>query len=167
MAPFDVMSQAGTVTYALTFVLLGVGFGAALEMSGFGDTRKLAAQFYLTEMTVLKVMFTAIVVAAVLVFTASAFGLARLRPGVRQRDLPVAGHRRRPDHGAWASSSAASARHRRRRHLDPEGGRDVLLAGTGVGVWLFGETVGSFQPFFLSSDWAGTCSPSSSACRQA
>ena len=35
-------------------------------MSGFGNSRKLAAQFYFTDLTVLKVMFTAIVTAMVL-----------------------------------------------------------------------------------------------------
>ena len=49
------------LTYPLVALLLGIGFGFVLESSGFGDSRKLAAQFYFTEMRVLKVMFTAIV----------------------------------------------------------------------------------------------------------
>ena len=40
---------------------IGIGFGFFLERAGFGSARKLAAQFYLRDMTVLKVMFTAIV----------------------------------------------------------------------------------------------------------
>jgi rhodanese-related sulfurtransferase len=44
-------------------------------MSGFGDSRKLAAQFYFTELTVLKVMFTAIVTAMVLLFGAVSLGI--------------------------------------------------------------------------------------------
>jgi len=44
-------------------VLSGFGFGFVLEGAGFGSSRKLAAQFYLRDMTVLKVMFTAIVTA--------------------------------------------------------------------------------------------------------
>ena len=44
-------------------VLAGFGFGFVLENAGFGSSRKLAAQFYLKDMTVLKVMFTAIVTA--------------------------------------------------------------------------------------------------------
>ena len=44
-------------------------------MAGFGKSTKLAAQFYLKDMTVLKVMFTAIVVAAVLVAGATGLGL--------------------------------------------------------------------------------------------
>jgi len=42
---------------------LGLGFGFCLERAGFGSARKLAAQFYLYDMSVFKVMFTAIVTA--------------------------------------------------------------------------------------------------------
>ena len=59
----------------LVYLLIGVGFGAMLELAGFGNSRKLAAQFYLRDLTVLKVMFTAIVTAMVLIFGASAAGL--------------------------------------------------------------------------------------------
>jgi hypothetical protein len=38
-------------------------FGFTLERAGFSSSRKLAMQFYFRDMTVLKVMFTAIVVA--------------------------------------------------------------------------------------------------------
>src|SRR5512146_3518191 len=73
MAPFDVAHLPG-LAYALVFGAVGFGFGAVLEMAGFGDTRKLAAQFYLRDLTVLKTMFTAIVVAAVLIFLAAGVG---------------------------------------------------------------------------------------------
>ena len=75
MAPFDLATSLGPVAYALVFGAIGFGFGAVLEMGGFGDTRKLAGQFYFQDMTVLKVMFTGIVVAAVLVALATSFGL--------------------------------------------------------------------------------------------
>ncbi len=42
---------------------IGLGFGFFLERAGFGSARKLAAQFYLYDMSVFKVMFTAIVTA--------------------------------------------------------------------------------------------------------
>jgi len=42
---------------------IGIGFGFFLERAGFGSARKLAAQFYLYDMSVFKVMFTAIVTA--------------------------------------------------------------------------------------------------------
>ncbi len=43
--------------------LIGIGFGFFLERAGFGSARKLVAQFYLTDLAVFKVMFTAIVTA--------------------------------------------------------------------------------------------------------
>ncbi|MFN8401051.1 MAG: YeeE/YedE thiosulfate transporter family protein [Anaerolineales bacterium] len=58
----------------LVFLVIGIAFGYTLEMSGFGDSRKLAAQFYFTELTVIKVMFTAIVTAMVLLFGAVGLG---------------------------------------------------------------------------------------------
>lgn len=43
---------------------LGITFGVVLERAGLADPRKLAAQFTLTDLTVLKVMLTAIVTAS-------------------------------------------------------------------------------------------------------
>src|SRR6266511_1536447 len=71
---FIATSASHPWTYVL-FALIGFAFGFTLEMSGFGDSRKLAAQFYFTEMTVLKVMFTAIVVTLVLLFGAVGLGI--------------------------------------------------------------------------------------------
>ncbi len=53
--------------------VIGVAFGVALERAGMGSARKLVGQFHGTDLTVLKVMFTAIVVAML-----GAFWLARL-----------------------------------------------------------------------------------------
>ncbi len=75
MAPLDLTSPWGSWLSYIVPLLIGIGFGGALEASGFGDSRKLAAQFYLKDMTVLKVMFTAIIVAAVLLTAGAAFGL--------------------------------------------------------------------------------------------
>lgn len=44
---------------------IGVAFGFVLERAGLGSAVKLAGQFYLTDLTVFKVMFTAIVTALV------------------------------------------------------------------------------------------------------
>jgi hypothetical protein len=57
-------------------VLIGFGFGFVLERAGFGRANKLAAQFYGHDMTVFKVMFSAIVTAMLGVVLASAVGLA-------------------------------------------------------------------------------------------
>jgi len=59
----------------IVYFLIGIAFGAVLEASGFSDSRRLAAQFYFKDMTVLKVMFTGIVVAMLLIFLTSALGL--------------------------------------------------------------------------------------------
>jgi rhodanese-related sulfurtransferase len=59
----------------LVYLLIGFAFGYVLEMAGFGYAPKLAGQFYLTDMTVLKVMFGGIIVAMVLVFAATGLGL--------------------------------------------------------------------------------------------
>ncbi|MBN2386776.1 MAG: YeeE/YedE family protein [Anaerolineales bacterium] len=59
----------------LVFGLIGFFFGFALEISGFGNSKKLAAQFYFKDLTVLKVMFGAIVTAMVLIFLSSAMGI--------------------------------------------------------------------------------------------
>jgi hypothetical protein len=42
---------------------IGIGFGFFLERAGFGSARKLVSQFYLDDLAVFKVMFTAIVTA--------------------------------------------------------------------------------------------------------
>ena len=59
-------------------VLLGMGFGAVLERAGFGSARKLTAVFYLYDMAVVKVMFTAVVTALVGLYALSALGLMDL-----------------------------------------------------------------------------------------
>jgi rhodanese-related sulfurtransferase/uncharacterized membrane protein (DUF485 family) len=71
---FLAVSAANPWTYVV-FGLIGFAFGFTLEMSGFGNSQKLAAQFYFKEMTVLKVMFTAIIVAMSLTFTMVGLGL--------------------------------------------------------------------------------------------
>ncbi|MBN2693446.1 rhodanese-like domain-containing protein [bacterium] len=69
------LESLGKFTLYLLSLFIGMGFGAVLEMSGFGDSRKLAGQFYLRDMTVVKVMFTGIIVAMTLIFFSSSVGL--------------------------------------------------------------------------------------------
>ncbi len=149
MAPFHL--TAGTLGYALTFGAIGFGFGAALELGGFGDTRKLAGQFYLKDLTVLKTMFTAIIVAAVLVAGASALGVldmsrvwvnpTYLWPGIVGGLVMGVGF---IIGGFCPGTSIVGASTLK---IDAM----VFLAGALVGVYLFGETVSSFEGFFLSS----------------
>jgi hypothetical protein len=54
---------------------LGVGFGFSLERAGFGSARRLTAVFYLYDMAVVKVMFTAVVTAMVGLFALSSIGV--------------------------------------------------------------------------------------------
>ena len=68
--PLPLTQMLGHYGAYVGFFIIGISFGAVLEMAGFGNSRKLAAQFYFQDMTVLKVMFTGIVVAMVLVFGA-------------------------------------------------------------------------------------------------
>jgi uncharacterized membrane protein YedE/YeeE len=68
------LTDGSTVVAAI----VGVGFGAALERAGLGSAPKLAGQFTLTDFTVFKVMFTAIITAMLLVFWASRLGVVDL-----------------------------------------------------------------------------------------
>jgi rhodanese-related sulfurtransferase len=58
--------------------VIGIGFGFFLERAGFGSARKLAAQFYFTDLSVLKVMFTAIITAMGGLYALSRLGLVDL-----------------------------------------------------------------------------------------
>lgn len=162
MAPFD-LSGIAALGYGLVFGLIGFGFGAALEATGFGDTRKLAAQFYLRDMTVLKTMFTAIVVAAVLLFGAASLGLldmsrvwvnpTYLWPGIAGGLVMGVGF---VVGGFCPGTSLVAAATGKVDGM-------IFVLGALAGVGLFGESVGSYEPFFLSGymgrftlpDWLG------------
>jgi rhodanese-related sulfurtransferase len=75
MAPFALTELIGKFGAYAVYLLIGMGFGVALEMSGFGVSTKLTGQFYLRDQTVFKVMFSGVVVAMVLTFGASALGI--------------------------------------------------------------------------------------------
>ena len=53
--PLPLETLVGKPLMYLLFAVIGFGFGFVLEISGFGNSKKLAAQFYFKEMTVLKV----------------------------------------------------------------------------------------------------------------
>jgi hypothetical protein len=63
-----------TDSLVLAFVI-GVAFGFTLERAGLADAPKLARQFYLTDLTVFKVMFTALVTAMLGLFWLGRFGV--------------------------------------------------------------------------------------------
>jgi hypothetical protein len=58
--------------------LIGVAFGWTLERAGLGSASKLAGQFYFTDLTVFKVMFSAIVTAMLGAFWLSRLGILDL-----------------------------------------------------------------------------------------
>jgi rhodanese-related sulfurtransferase len=165
MAPFplplsQILGHWGS--YAV-YLLIGFSFGFVLEMAGFGNSRKLAAQFYFKDMTVLKVMFSAIVVAMVLIFGASAAGLldynlvwvnpTYLWPGIVGGLIMGAGF---IVGGFCPGTSLVGAATLK---LDAV----AFVLGVVFGVFLFGETVGGFELFWNSSylgrltlpDWLG------------
>lgn len=133
------------------YLALGFAFGFVLEIAGFGNSKKLAAQFYLTEMTVLKVMFTAIVVAMVLIFLASGLGLldynliwvnpTYLWPGIVGGLIMGVGFIVGGFCPGTSLVAAATAK------------LDGVFFSLGVffGIFLFGETVEHFETFYNSS----------------
>jgi uncharacterized protein len=72
LSTYHEFSPAAELAIAL---LLGLGFGFALERAGFGSARKLTAVFYLYDMAVVKVMFTAVVTTLVGLAVLSGLGL--------------------------------------------------------------------------------------------
>ena len=133
------------------YLLIGVLFGAVLEMAGFGNSKKLAAQFYFKDLTVFKVMFTAIIVACALVFLSSAIGLldynlvwvppTYLWPGIVGGLIMGVGF----IVGGFCPGTSLVAM--------ATGKIDGVFFVLGVlaGIFLFGETVSSFAVFFDSS----------------
>ncbi len=77
MAPFPLPLESliGKGGMFAVFLLIGFFFGYVLEISGFGVSNKIAGLFYFKDATVFKVFFTAMLVAATLIFWATAIGL--------------------------------------------------------------------------------------------
>jgi len=57
------LDTLGTPQAFLLALLIGIGFGFALERAGFSSSRRLAGVFYFTDMAVVKVMFSALITA--------------------------------------------------------------------------------------------------------
>jgi uncharacterized membrane protein YedE/YeeE len=72
-APFSEAVGSGAALWAA--LAIGVAFGFTLERAGMGNAKKLVGQFYLTDMTVFKVMFSAILTAMLGVFWLSRLGV--------------------------------------------------------------------------------------------
>jgi rhodanese-related sulfurtransferase len=136
----------------VVFLLIGIAFGVVLEIAGFGKSTKLAAQFYFKEWTVLKVMFTAIVVAMVLIFLATSIGLLDynlvwvnptfLIPGIVGGLIMGIGFIVGGFCPGTSLVAAATAK------LDGI----AFVLGVFFGIFLFGETVEYFEDFWYSTD---------------
>jgi len=151
MFPLQLESSLGHVWMNVFYVVTGFGFGFALEQAGFGNSRNLAAQFYLKDMRVLKVMFTAILTAMLLVFWSDALGLleheslfinpTHLWPGILGGLIFGAGFVIGGYCPGTAIVSLATLK------LDGL----FFVVGLAIGMFFFGETVGFFRAFFDAS----------------
>jgi hypothetical protein len=74
-APFFKFGLFGDNVSLIVAFAIGIGFGFFLERAGFGSAKKLTAQFYLIDLAVFKVMFTAIVTAMMGLFYLSWIGI--------------------------------------------------------------------------------------------
>jgi len=149
--PLPLADLLGHYGSYIIYLLIGVLFGAVLETAGFGNSKKLAAQFYFRDLTVFKVMFTAIIVACALVFLSSAIGLldynlvwvppTYLWPGIVGGLIMGVGF---IVGGFCPGTSLVAA---------ATGKIDGVFFVLGVlaGIFLFGETVSRFAVFFDSS----------------
>jgi rhodanese-related sulfurtransferase/uncharacterized membrane protein YedE/YeeE len=163
MLPIDVSVLLGKAGGFAVFFLIGIGFGVSLELAGFGDARRLAAQFYLKDMTVLKTMFTAIVVACILIFLSSALGILDfsqlavnqtfLWPGIIGGLIMGVGF---IIGGYCPGTSLVSAASFKIDGL-------FFFIGAALGAGFFGESLPAFEDFwnssyterYLVSDWLG------------
>lgn len=135
----------------VVYLIIGFAFGYVLEISGFGKSDKLAAQFYFKEWTVLKVMFGAIIVAMILIFAATGLGLldynliwvnpTYLWPGIVGGLIMGFGFILGGFCPGTSLVSAATGK------IDGI----IFLLGVFFGIFLFGETVGFYEDFWYSS----------------
>jgi uncharacterized membrane protein YedE/YeeE len=75
MAPLQFNYELPETMLLLFALLTGIGFGMFLEKAGFGNARKLVQQFYLSDMAMFKVLFSAIVTAMLGIYWLSYFGV--------------------------------------------------------------------------------------------
>jgi uncharacterized protein len=79
-APFSETGVFGPVAALASAPVIGFAFGWCLERGGLGSARKLTAQFYLTDLAVFKVMFSALVTAMLGAFWLDRAGVLDLGP---------------------------------------------------------------------------------------
>ncbi len=77
-APYFVHGLIGDGTSLIFAIVIGIFFGFFLERGGLGNATKLVGQFYFYDMTVFKMMLSAIITAMLGLFWLSYFGLLDL-----------------------------------------------------------------------------------------
>jgi uncharacterized membrane protein YedE/YeeE len=77
-APFYELGAFGDGIALLWALAIGLAFGWFLERGGMGNARKLAAQFYNTDMAVFKILFSAVVTAMLGLFWLGRLGLVEV-----------------------------------------------------------------------------------------
>ncbi len=77
-APYFIHGLFGDGTCLLIALIIGIFFGFFLERGGLGNATKLVGQFYFYDMTVFKMMFTAVITAMLGLFWLSYFGVLDL-----------------------------------------------------------------------------------------
>ena len=77
-APYFELGYFGLRGALVAALVIGIAFGWCLESAGMGSARKLAGQFYLTDLTVFKVMFSALVTAMLGLFWLGRLGVLDL-----------------------------------------------------------------------------------------
>jgi uncharacterized membrane protein YedE/YeeE len=78
IAPFPLSIPTGSPGALAVAFGIGIAFGWCLERAGLGSARKLIGQFHLADLTVFKVMFSAIVTAMLGLFWLSWLGVLDL-----------------------------------------------------------------------------------------
>lgn len=149
--PLPIDSLLGHWNSYIVYTLIGFAFGFVLEMAGFGNSKKLAAQFYFKDLTVLKVMFGAIIVAMLLILSTSALGLldynlvwvnpTYLVPGIVGGLVMGVGFIIGGFCPGTSLVAAATAK------IDGI----FFVLGVFFGIFLFGETVDSYAAFWNST----------------
>lgn len=151
IAPLYELGLIGSGAGLVVALMLGTAFGWFLERGGLGNARKLAGQFYLTDFTVFKVMFSAILTAMLglfwlgklgvvdvsRVYVPETFLLPQLVGGVVFGAGFVVG-------GLCPGTSCVAAATGRLDGL-------ALVGGMLGGIWLFGEAFPLLEGFYGST----------------
>jgi 3-mercaptopyruvate sulfurtransferase SseA len=145
----DALSSSAAMAAAL---VIGLAFGFSLEQAGFGSSRRLASMFYFRDMAVLKVMFTAVLVAMLGLQYAGGLGLIKeeqlfFMPSIYGAQI-VGGLIFGVGFvvGAWCPGTAAVGVASGR--LDAL----VFLAGAGIGSVFFNELFGVLKGLYTWGD---------------